>query len=594
MDPRGATRQAVARVLDALNDEERSAVEKRLDRVLTHRMAQQRFPTPGHLDQFVRPDNIQTPMLDLLDQAVVQAFTGQAPRWLLNCPPQEGKTTRLQAAAGWMLVHDPRLRIGFASYEQGIAAQSGLAVRQMIETHGSGYRGQRQDPDRTDTLGLILDPDRAMQTSWTLADVPGRKGMRAGGVISVGVGSALTGRPLDVLIVDDPLKDARAADSLVHRENVRNWFQSVASTRLAGRSIIIVIQTRWHEDDLTGWLLKEDALRNVPQYRHLNVQAQAQAADLLGRAPGDYLLSARGRTVADWERIREDVGTRWWHALYQGDPSPPEGGIFQRAWFDKHRVAELPRLIHVTVYIDPADNDGKSDSKGDEAGIVVAGVDTGGIVYLVEDASDHYTVGGWVRAALFAMLRWDGSRLAYEQSLSGLRRAIRTEWRAIRRDALALRAALTGDWPTGPDPEALTVAMNARLDADATDDEREDARTRLTALWPYVPGVLNLPDTGPPVRRLIARGSKTVRADLVSPLFENGRARFYRYLPELERQMRTWRPTQDSPDRMDAAVHAVDDMSASGTSGTVERPTGGNVSGRSAPMPQIMRSTRRR
>lgn len=583
-------RAAVARVLSSLNDEERAVAEKRLGRVLTHRMAQQRFPTPGHLDQFVRPENVQTPMLDLLDSAIVQAFAGEAPRWLFNCPPQEGKTTRLQAAAAWMLLHDPRLRIGFASYEQGIAAQSGLAVRQMIETHGAGYRGQRVDPDHLDSLGLLLDPDRAMQTSWTLADVPGRKGVRAGGVISVGVGSALTGRPLDVLIVDDPLKDARAADSLVHRENVRNWFQSVASTRLAGRSIVIVIQTRWHEDDLTGWLLKEDTLRTTPQYRHLNIAAQAEADDPLGREPGEYLISARGRSVEDWERKREDVGTRWWFALYQGDPSPPEGGIFQRAWFDRHRVAELPRLVHTAVYIDPADNDGD----GDEAGVVVAGADQNGAVYLLEDASGHYTVGGWVRAALYAMLRWNGSRLAYEQSLSGLRRAIRTEWRAIRRDAQALRAALPGDWPRGPDPDALSAALEARLEADPDDDERADVRTRLAALWPYVPAVLNLPETGPPVRRLPARGSKTVRAELVSPLFENGRARFYRYLPELERQMRTWRSTQDSPDRMDAAVHAVDDMSANGISGKVERATGASVAGRSGPMPQIMRSTRRR
>lgn len=583
------TRAAVARVLAGLNDEERAAAERRLGRVLTHRTAQQRFPTPGHLDQFARPENIQTPMLDLLDGAIVRAFAGEAPRWLFNCPPQEGKTTRLQAAAAWMLLHDPRLRIGFASYEQGIAAQSGLAVRQMIETHGSGYRGQRADPDHVDSLGLLLDPDRAMQTSWTLADVPGRKGVRPGGVISVGVGSALTGRPLDVLIVDDPLKDARAADSLVHRENVKNWFQSVASTRLAGRSIVIVIQTRWHEDDLTGWLLKEDALRSAPQYRHLNIAAQAEADDPLGREPGEWLTSARERSAEEWQRKREDVGTRWWFALYQGDPSPPEGGIFHRAWFDKHRVAELPRLVHKAVYVDPADNDGD----GDEAGIVVSGVDATGNVYLLEDASDHYTVGGWVRAALFAMLRWDASRLAYEQSLSGLRRAIRTEWRIIRRDALALRAALPGDWPRGPDPEALSAALEARLDADHTDDERTDARTRLSALWPYVPAVLNLPETGPPVRRLPARGSKTVRAELVSPLFENGRARIYRHLPELERQMRTWRATQDSPDRMDAAVHAVDDMSANGASGTVHRPTGGNLATRSTAMPQIMRSTRR-
>jgi hypothetical protein len=469
-------------------------------------------------------------------------------------------------------------------------------VRQMIEAHGSGYRGQRRDPEREDVLGLLLDPDRAMQTSWSLADVPGRKGARPGGIISVGVGSALTGRPLDVLIVDDPIKDAHQADSTVYRQRVKDWFQSVANTRIAGRNIIIVIQTRWHEDDLTGWLIAEDDAAVTPQYRRLNIRAQAEDDDPLGRAPGEYLISARGRSTEEWEQKKIDVGTRWWYALYQGRPSPPGGKIFQMAWFDKHRVAFRPELVYVATYVDPADNDGG----GDEAGICTAGLGADGNVYILADDSGTYTVAGWVRAAVFALLSNDGSRLCYEQSLSGLKRSIIAEWKMIRREATALREAhIHGGrwrptyWPPEADPLAIEDAHAALVMDDDTPEERAELQRRLLAIWPYVPRVLDTPRTGPPTRRITARGSKSLRADMVSPLFENGVARMVGHHPAAEHQMVTWQPTQDSPDRMDAIVHAVTDLSKN-RGVTVEKPTTERqLPGRQRAMPQILRTTRR-
>lgn len=599
-------RDAIREVLDTLTPEERERLQPRLQRLLVHRAAVRRYPTPGHLGQLFRPGWLQTPMLDAIDDAIMQADAGTQTRWIINTPPQEGKSSRLQDAGAWMLLRRPWLRIAYASYEQGIAAQSGLAIRQLIETHGSGYQGQAENPDREDVLGLLLDPNRAMQTSWSLADVPGKKGMRPGGVLSVGIGSAFTGRPVDVLIVDDPLKDARAADSPIIRKACIDWFQSVATTRLAPGAVVIIVQTRWHEEDLSGWVLAEDSVKPHPRYRHLNVPAQAETVedkgkcacrdcldkpDMLGREPGEYLLSARGRTIAEWRQIMVDVGTRWWFALYQGRPAPPEGGIFQRAWFDRYRVAAPPNLAYVMTMVDPADNQGD----GDEAGIVTGGVDSDGQIYILADDSGHYTVAKWVRIAIFALIKHRAGQLAYERSLSGLNRSIAAEWKNLRKQSRALAAHGDVDnWPEEADWVVLDAAVEDLADVEDTELERAALFQELMELWPYAPAILDMPVSGPAIKRVRAEGTKSYRASMASPSYEQGRVHHVGHHGKLEHQMATWLATQDSPDRMDANVHLILELSKLGGNATVHAPKAGqDVSVRQRRVPPIMRTTRR-
>lgn len=590
--------ERIEAVLAQLPPHEQAQVRANLARYITQQQAIQRFPTPGHLSQHHRPSFIQTPMLDKLDEAIMMAERGEARRIIVNTPPQEGKTSRLQDGCAWMLLRDPTRRIGFASYEQSIAAQSSLEIRRMIETHGGGYRGQVQSLGHVDVLGLQLDPERAQQTSWSLADVPGKKKARAGSVVAVGVGSSLTGRPLDVIVIDDPIKDAKQADSETWRKAVKDWYRSVVLTRLPPRSIVIVVQTRWHEDDLTGWLLDEDSKEQFPQWLHLNIPAQAGENDVLGRKQGEYLNSARGRSAADWEATRKAVGTRWWFAMYQGEPGDPEGGTFKREWFSEHRVAKAPPLRYVMTVVDPADNTGD----GDEAGIITGGLDAKGEMFIVEDNSGHYTVGGWVRAALYALLRNGASRLGYEKSLSGLKRSIRAEWKIIREQARLLATAQSAwskfddeSWPETPNLMALSDVEKQLAKPEDDDDDRFARTKELRELWSMVPAIMHLPPNGPPIKVITPRGSKSLRASLVSPHYEGGRVHHVGLLAKLEHQMSTWLPTQDSPDRMDAAVHLVQELSDLATASKVEKPK--QPEGQPSPatrqreMPQVLRTT---
>lgn len=586
--------------LDKLNPAERRLAEIRLQRIIVRKKAVRRFPTPGHLAKFVQPDTIQTRLMVELDKVALSCDAGMARQWLISTPPQEGKSQRVGTVVPlWFLIRNPARRIVIASYEQGLAARSGLAVRQLIETHGGGYKGDRRSMIQEDELGLILDPDRAQQTNWNLADVPGR---RNGGMVAVGVGSAFTGRSADILIIDDPVKDAKAADSEEQRKSIQNWYQAVARTRLSGDAIVIVIQTRWHEDDLMGFLLREDDLLATPRWSRLIVPAVAEHHDPLGRAVGEYLTSTRGRTPADWEQIRRDVGERWWAALYLCKPSPPAGGVFQLEWITNNRVKAAPELERTEVFVDPADNEGQ----GDEAGVIVAARGVDQRYYVLEDASDHMTVGRWLRVAFLKALEWGASAVRYEKSLSGLDRQARQAWKDLRRearklDALWQEAALPGmAWPPAPTGVLLSQAVMDLARDDATAAERTKLEHDLAELWPHVPAALALPVTGIPVRGFLARGSKTFRAQMVSPLYSGNHVSHVGHHPELEHQMVAWQEGQDSPDRMDASVHALTELSRSGGppelaggTGTINTRTTASTAPRLATIPRLGEQGRR-
>lgn len=137
------------------------------------------------------------------------------------------------------------------------------------------------------------------------------------------------------LIIDDPIKDRSEAESETVRQTCWDWWTDSLSTRLSPGASVILIMTRWHEDDLAGRLL---AAEDGHLWRVLNIPAQCDdpATDPLGRIHGEYMVSARGRTAQQWAATKVRVGSRTWGALYQGQPSPAEGGLIKRDWWRRY------------------------------------------------------------------------------------------------------------------------------------------------------------------------------------------------------------------------------------------------------------------
>lgn len=302
-----------------------------------------KWATPGAMAAALDPATIQTAALDLIDSALVDVAEGREKRLIITMPPQEGKSQRVSRRFPlWLLVKRPAARIVLVGYELGIARRWGRTIKNDIATHG-------------ELLGLGVRDDTSAAHEWQLAGDDG-------GVYCVGIGGALTGRPADVMVIDDPHKGRKEADSWKMRENVWDWWTETARTRFGTETPVVLVQTRWHEDDLAGRLLEHDR----GSWRVINIPAQADhrpelgEVDALGRDPGGFLESTRGRHLprpigkcpkhpegvktaagdrrecCDWDDIKHDVGSRGWEALYQGKPAPSGGVIFNKTWWQKY------------------------------------------------------------------------------------------------------------------------------------------------------------------------------------------------------------------------------------------------------------------
>jgi hypothetical protein len=533
---------------------------------------------PLDLKVALDPLSVRTPALALLSEELEWLITTPGGRLIVSCPPQIGKSELAKHAVLRALQYRPDCRVAFTSYAEWLAARNAGEVRDLILAHGSDARDALTGERLPDRLGLAIDPNRSAESAWRI------RGHR-GGVIAKGVGSGLTGAPVEFLVCDDPLKDDRDADSPTIRARLHEWWRTVAETRLAPGAPVLVIATRWHEQDLSGWLIDNDA---AGEWRVVNIPAFAdgKTPDALGRPAGEWMTSARPRTVAEWEQIRARAGERVFAAMYQGVPAPVEGGVFKRSWFDTWRVSELPAgCLPMTVVVDPADNDGE----GDEAGIILATAQPStGRVFIVDDLSAPMSVGRWARVAMLTCVRRDAPTLAYEKALSRLPKRMRDAWLALHQQALAVhrsggdRAAALARLSRADDSPEATASIEQQL-AELSDADVE----RIVAIGP----------SGPRLRQIVARGQKQARLQWVAPQFETGRAVIVGRLPQVEFQLATWLPGQDSPDRADAVAHAATllDSAAEASLGTAsgERiPT--RSTSRTAGGARIGRSTGRR
>ncbi len=280
-----------------------------------------RWASPLDMAQDLDPTIVRTPALNLINQALVDVAEGREDRLIVSMPPQEAKSSTVSYRyPTWLLSEvDPDLRIVMISYSDEIARRWGSDVKRDFET----FNGD----DDTIDLGVRLRADSRAAGRW---QVDGRRG----GMFCAGVAGSVTGRPAELILIDDPIKDLEQAQSAIYRERFQRFWQGVAVPRLGPGAKVVLVSTRWHEQDAAGWLLEHEGDRaRGGRWKVLNIPAQCEdaAADPLGRREGEFMQSARGER--DWEAIRKSVGSYVWAALYQGRPAPAEGGLFKRLWW---------------------------------------------------------------------------------------------------------------------------------------------------------------------------------------------------------------------------------------------------------------------
>jgi len=294
------------------------------------------------------------PHLNYISDCLVEAEQGLVKGLIIMAPPRHGKST-LDSLwfPAWYLDRHPDRRVMLATYEAEFAAYWGRLTRNTLQEHEAN-------------LCVKLARDSTAANRWDTT--------RGGGMFTAGVGGAFSGRGANVLIINDPIKNAAEATSATIREKQKEWYESTASTRLEPGGVVIIDMARWHEDDLAGWLMAE---KDLAGWRIIRFPALAEADDPLGRAEGEALWPERYNREA-LEAIRSNTSAYWWNALYQQRPAPREGGIFKRAGFTF--VDALPAEARWVRYWDCA----STASGGDWSVGALLGMDSKGQVYVAD------------------------------------------------------------------------------------------------------------------------------------------------------------------------------------------------------------------
>lgn len=211
----------------------------------------------------------------------------------------------------WFECKYPDRRTLLASYEADFAATHGRRVREIVNEVGEQY-------------GVKIDDTSRAANRW---DIDGH----TGGMGTAGANGPITGKGGHLLIVDDPIKNSEEAGSLVMRDKLWEWWSGTWITRREPGAKMILVMSRWHEDDLTARVKKHAESVGGMRVRTIRLPAIAEEGDELGRRPGDPLCPERYDENA-LAGIRADVGPGPWMSLYQQRPTPAGGGMFKRDW----------------------------------------------------------------------------------------------------------------------------------------------------------------------------------------------------------------------------------------------------------------------
>ena len=309
----------------------------------------------------------------LIAETLEKVERGEIDRLMISMPPRMGKselaTKRFPA---WFLGRNPDKQVITASYNSDLAGDFGRQVRNIF----------REQLFRNVFDDVTLAEDSQAANRWSTN--------YGGSYVAAGVGTAITGRGAHLLLIDDPIKDREEAESESRRNLVYSWFTSTAYTRLMPGGAIVVIQTRWHEDDLSGRLLA-DEVKGGDKWHKLILPAIMSDGSALW--PDRYPIEAL-------RRIEKAIGPRDWSALYQQDPTPDDGTFFLKHWFERHET--IPENLHIYGCSDYAVTEGSGDYT--EHGVF--GIDAGGRIYQLDWWHGQTASDEWIERKLNLVRKW--------------------------------------------------------------------------------------------------------------------------------------------------------------------------------------------
>lgn len=294
------------------------------ERELRRLLAERARRTMAGFVTFTHPDYFQSEfsktVCDELDRFLDELRQGLRPVLILQAPPQHGKSELVSRRfPAYAFGRYPDLRIGACSYSADLAQDMNRDVQRIMmdDLYKSIFPDSYLNPKRVVTL-----EGQAVRNSGAF-DIVGHRGR----YVCTGVGGPLTGKSLDLGIIDDPIKNEQEARSPAIKKAIHGWYNTVFLTRLSKNSGHIIMATSWATDDLAATVVK-----NNPRARHLKFKAISDGAALIPELHPLYQLS----------EIKESMSSAQWSALYQQNPVPEGGAIFKEEWIRRWTVETLP------------------------------------------------------------------------------------------------------------------------------------------------------------------------------------------------------------------------------------------------------------
>lgn len=254
---------------------------------------------PSNVAKIYTLNNYSTPYhIQVLEKSVLRTIFTDSGRLIVTMPPRHGKSEYISKfLPAWYLLNFPEKRVILTSYEATFASDWCYKAREVYQHLRPFFNAPNLKIERM---------------NYWLTE-------QNGSMNAIGAGGAITGKGADLLIIDDPIKNAEQALSSGQREKLWEWFNAVALTRLEPDGKIIIVQTRWHEDDLAGRLLKTSDKWDLLKMPAINDDGKALWEE---RFSVEYLLE-----------IKRQIGTYWWNCLYQQEPISETNQIFKSEYW---------------------------------------------------------------------------------------------------------------------------------------------------------------------------------------------------------------------------------------------------------------------
>lgn len=359
---------------------------------------------------------------------------GDIPRLGIFMPPGSAKSTYASILfPPWLMQRQDGTNVLAASHTTELAEKWGRRVRNLIAEHS-----------------LILQTRLAEDSQ-----AAGRWALQSGGeYYAAGVGTGIAGFRAKYGIIDDPIRSRQDADSELIRDRIWDWYINDFRTRLVPGARELLIQTRWHEDDLAGRAL------NHSNWHVISLPAEAEGDDVLGRKLGEWLWSdgeyGYGEQLAE---LKKNTPARTWSALYQQRPAPEDGDYFKAEWlrpYEKAPPRDTMRVYGASDYAVTADG-------GDYTVHVVVGLDPEGRMYLLDLWRKQASSDVWVEAFCDLVLKWKPIGWAEEQGQIKAGVGPYLDRRSRERRAFVAREA----FPTRGDKAVRAQSIRGRMALDS-------------------------------------------------------------------------------------------------------------------------------